>query len=112
MKKPDRVLFASLGAALLGGALLLPTQSNGQTDILPAPNTLAPAAAPAPAAARVAVAPAEDPATLALAAEVLQQQAKIVENQRLIDEKLANIAEELRLARIFASRAGGNARSK
>jgi len=100
MKQPRRVLFASLGAALLSGALLLPSQSSGQSDILPAPKTLAPATAPAP----VAVAPAEDPATAALAAEVLQQQVKIAENQKLIDEKLAIIAENLRIARIYVSR--------
>ena len=100
MKKPERVLFASLGAALLSGVLLLPTQSSGQSNIPPAPKTLASAARPAPAAVA-----AEDPATLALAAEVLQQQAKIVENQKLIDDKLAAIAENLRIARIYVSRA-------
>lgn len=105
MKQPGSVLFASLGAALLSGALLLPSQSSGQSgqpDILPAPKTLAP---PAAAPARPAPAPAEDPATLTLAAEVLQQQVKIVENQKLIDEKLAIIAENLRVARIYVSRA-------
>jgi hypothetical protein len=104
MKQPRSVLFASLGVALLSGAVLLPSQSigqSGQPDILPAPNTLTPAAPPP----RGAAAPAEDPATLALAAEVLQQQAKIVENQKLIDEKLAVIAENLRIARIYVSRA-------
>ena len=100
MKQPGRVLFASLGTALLSGVVLLPSQSNGQADILPAPRTLA----PAPAPARAAV-PAEDPATTALAAEVIQQQAKILDNQKLIDEKLAIIAENLRIARIYVSRA-------
>jgi hypothetical protein len=103
MKQPGHVLFVSLGAALLSGAVLLPSQSSGQSDILPAPNTLAPATVPV----RVAVAPVEDPATAALAVEVLQQQAKIVENQKLIDDKLAIIAENLRIARIYVSRGGG-----
>jgi hypothetical protein len=40
-----------------------------------------------------------------VAAEVLQQHAQILANQKLIDEKLAVIAENLRIARIYVSRA-------
>lgn len=41
-----------------------------------------------------------------LAQEVLAQHQQIVANQGKIDEKLAAIAEELRLAKIFVSRGG------
>lgn len=113
MKQPHRNVAALLGSTLLLGTLLLPQASHGQSDILPPPNTLpatAPVAprpvAPVPVAARPAVAAtAEETALAALVAEVVQQQAKIVENQRLIDDKLAVIAENLRLARIYVSRA-------
>jgi len=39
--------------------------------------------------------------------EVRGQQAAIAENQAKIDAKLATIAESLRVARIYSSRAGG-----
>jgi hypothetical protein len=41
---------------------------------------------------------------LALVKEVQAQQAQIAENQSKIDAKLAEIAETLRVARIFTSR--------
>jgi hypothetical protein len=114
MKQPRRTLFAVAGCALLTGALLVPESSHGQSDLLPPPNLLAPAQA-APATRPVGAAPvapavaaeraADDAAVAALVAEVVQQQAKIVENQKLIDDKLAVIAENLRLARIYVSRA-------
>jgi hypothetical protein len=44
---------------------------------------------------------------LAVAREVKDQQAAIAENQAKIDAKLATIAEDLRVARIFSSRSGG-----
>jgi len=43
---------------------------------------------------------------LALSNEVQGQQKAIAENQAKIDEKMAGIAEALRLAKIYASRAG------
>ncbi len=43
---------------------------------------------------------------IALSNEVQGQQKAIAENQAKIDEKMAGIAEALRLARIYASRAG------
>ncbi len=49
----------------------------------------------------------------ALAATLLEfaaQQAAIAENQAKIDEKLAAIAEEIRIARIFVARGGGKAK--
>lgn len=42
----------------------------------------------------------------ALAKEVQTQQATIADNQTKIDAKMVTIAEALRLARIYASRAG------
>jgi hypothetical protein len=81
--------------------------------LLPPPNTLAPAVRPGPAAApKASAAPvafvdrtADDAAVAALLAEVIQQQAKLTENQKLIDDKLAIVAENLRIARIYVSRA-------
>ena len=43
---------------------------------------------------------------IALSNEVQGQQKAIAENQAKIDEKMAGIAEALRLAKIYASRAG------
>jgi len=47
-----------------------------------------------------------DAKTGALIREVQAQQKTLVENHARIDEKLAAVAEELRLARIFVSRGG------
>ncbi|HWM25523.1 MAG TPA: hypothetical protein VNP98_11925 [Chthoniobacterales bacterium] len=44
---------------------------------------------------------------LAATKEVQNQQAAIAENQTKIDAKVATIAEILRVARIYASKAGG-----
>jgi hypothetical protein len=44
---------------------------------------------------------------LAVAREVQIQQVAIAENQAKIDAKLATIAEYVRVARIYATRAGG-----
>ena len=46
----------------------------------------------------------DDPAFAALINEVVAQQATIADNQTKIDAKLASIGENVRLARIFASR--------
>ena len=46
------------------------------------------------------------PQVLALLNEVQQQQATIVANQDKIDAAIATITEDIRLARIFVSRAG------
>lgn len=50
---------------------------------------------------------AEARANGAAIAEVVAQQKALTENQTRIDTKLAEISEELRLARIFVSRSGG-----
>jgi hypothetical protein len=41
---------------------------------------------------------------------VTKQQALLVENQNKIDEMLASIAEDMRVARIYAGRGGGKAK--
>jgi len=45
-------------------------------------------------------------------AEVAAQQTILADNQQKIDTKVALIAEEVRLARIFASRTGGKASAR
>lgn len=42
-----------------------------------------------------------------LVSEISQQQTQIVANQKLIDDKVAVVAESLRVAKIFVSRGGG-----
>jgi hypothetical protein len=44
--------------------------------------------------------------------EITKQQAAIVENQTKIDAKLAVIAEDMRVARIYVGRGGGKAGAK
>ncbi len=52
---------------------------------------------------------ADDIVLAQLLDEVAKQQAQVVDNQTKIDEKLATIAENLRVARIFVGRGGGKA---
>jgi hypothetical protein len=59
--------------------------------------TAAPIAAQAPASK-------DDQELLVLIKEVQAQQVQIAENQVKIEAKLANVAEALRVARIFSSR--------
>lgn len=81
--KPLSALAAVLVAAALG--LTLPERSSGQA--------------------------ANDEAALAaLIAEITTQQAAISDNQAKIDEKIAVIAEDVRVARIFVARGGGKAK--
>ncbi len=56
-------------------------------------------AAPSPS-----IGQADDPAVPGLLKEVAAQQVTLADNQTKIDEKLAAIAEDIRQARIFASR--------
>lgn len=81
---PKPYLLHALLAVAAGAWLLLPRQSVGQGD-------------------------ADATAITALVNEVAAQQATIVENHGKIDEKLAAVAEELRIARIFSGRGGGKA---
>lgn len=79
---PKSLVIPVLAAAILATALFLPTRSNGQAGV-------------------------DDPALAILVTEVSTQQTTIIDNQAKIDAKLAKIAENLRLARIYAGRAGG-----
>ncbi len=69
---------ALLAALVFAGALFAPTHSGGQTG--------------------------EDIAMTQILNDVTAQQASIADNQAKIDTKLASIAENLRLARIYAGR--------
>ncbi len=55
---------------------------------------------------------ADDPLLKPLIDEIARQQASIVENQTAIETKLAVIAEDLRVARIFVGRGGGKPAAK
>ncbi|MGB8341224.1 MAG: hypothetical protein WCE51_06520 [Chthoniobacterales bacterium] len=68
---------------LLGGLLLLATSINAQS---PAAN--------------------EQEQVVAMLKEVQAQQLQIADNQAKIDEKLATLAEAIRVARIYGSRGG------
>lgn len=52
----------------------------------------------------------EDPLLAPLVEEITKQQAAITENQTQIESKLAVIAEDIRVARIFVGRGGGKAK--
>lgn len=52
----------------------------------------------------------DDPKVRLLLAEIVAQQKTIAENQVKMDEKMALIQEDIRLARAFASRGGGKTR--
>ena len=82
MKRPP-MLLALTGAAALAGALLLPQPSSGQS----------------PATG--------DAALTQLLTEITTQQTTLADNHTKIDEKLAAIAEDVRIARIFVGRGGG-----
>jgi protein involved in ribonucleotide reduction len=79
--KSKITLCALIAALMMPFVLLTPARSQSQADELP-------------------------PQVLSLLNEVQQQQAAIVASQDQIDAKIATIAEEVRLARIFVSRAG------
>jgi hypothetical protein len=111
MKKPMHPCLALFGAALFAGAMASPPSSHAQAPnpaAVPAAPLPTPVPAPAPAApVPAAAADADQVAIAKLVAEIAAQQAKIVENQRLIDANLATITENLRIARIYVSRGGG-----
>jgi hypothetical protein len=84
--KPKSLAVSLFGCAALAAAFLLPGQSAGQAGAQ------------------------EEVLIQQSLAEVAAQQTLIAENQVKIDEKVAQIAEEIRVARIFAGRAGGKAK--
>ncbi len=83
MKKKSLIATLLSAAALL--VLFVPDRSNGQA--------------------------ADDEAALAaVLTEITAQQAIIAENQAKIDEKIAAIAEDIRIAKIYVGRGGGKAK--
>ncbi len=81
-------LILALGAGLLLAiALIVPNTSPGQAP------------------------PADDPALNAVITTIAAQQTVIAENQLKIEEKLAVIAEDIRVSRIYVGRAGGRTSS-
>jgi uncharacterized protein YgfB (UPF0149 family) len=78
-------LLATCAAVAAGVGLAVPTPSNGQAGDSPE-------------------------AIEALIIELGAQQTVVTENQAKIDAKLAAIAEDLRVARIFVARGGGKAK--
>lgn len=74
-----RFIVPALATAGLAVAILLPTRSQGEVG-------------------------PEDPAFANLLKDVAAQQVTIGENQAKIDEKLAAIADDVRLARAFTAR--------
>lgn len=82
MNKPNKLLLAGLGAIAFAGVALNPQTSRAQDAN-------------------------EQQQIAQLVVEIAKQQTQIVANQKLIDEKVAVIAENLRIAKIFVSRGGG-----
>jgi hypothetical protein len=109
MKKPRALhIAAALSAALIAGVLGLPRAGQAETPLATSPQPALAVPPNAGAANAAAAAQAEEnKAILALAVEVAKQQSEIIANQQTIDAKLAAIAENLRVARIYASRGGG-----
>jgi hypothetical protein len=52
----------------------------------------------------------DEAALAALVTEIVAQQTQIADNQAKIDERIATIAEDVRVARIFVARGGGKAK--
>ena len=80
MKQPKNLFFFGIGVAFLVGVFHSPLTTNAQ-------------------------APDDKQAIAQLVAEIAEQQAKIVANQTAMDEKIAAVAENLRVAKIYVSRA-------
>lgn len=80
--KPKPIALTLAGCAVLAAAVFFPLESSGQAG-------------------------AEEAQAQQALAEITAQQTILAENQAKVDEKVAAIAEEVRLARIFAGRAGG-----
>jgi hypothetical protein len=83
--KPKSLALTLAGCMLLAAAVLLPARSSGQAGN-------------------------EEQQIQLTLAELAAQQTIIGENQVKIDEKVAQIAEEVRIARIYAGRTGGKAK--
>jgi hypothetical protein len=79
--KPKRLAVSLFGCAVLAAVALLPRESIGQAS--------------------------EEAQIQQLMVDIIAQQAVMADNQNKIDEKVAAIAEEVRIARIYAARTGG-----
>lgn len=82
MNKPKPMILLGVLAAAAIGALSFPSPSSGQ-------------------------AAGDEQAIAQLVNEIAGQQTKILTNQQAIDQKVALIEENLRVARIYISRGGG-----
>jgi type IV secretory pathway VirB2 component (pilin) len=82
MNKPKPIVLLGAAAVAAIGALSFPHPSAGQ-------------------------APGDEQAIAQVVTEIAGQQAKILTNQQVIDQKVATIEESLRVARIYVSRGGG-----
>ena len=82
MNKPKTIVLLGAAAVAAIGALCFPPPSSGQ-------------------------AAGDEQAIAQLVTEIAGQQTKILTNQQAIDQKVAVITENIRLARIFVSRGGG-----
>lgn len=79
--KPKTILYTMVAVCAAGFAIFPPTHSAAQSDT-------------------------DSAAANLLLQEVQTQQTTLAENQKQIDAKLADIAESLRVARIYVSRGG------
>ena len=86
--KPKPALLTALAAVAFFAVLAFPRPSNGQAGAT------------------------EDALANTLIVEITAQQAALVDNQVKVDERVAAIAEEIRLSRIYVGRAGGKAGGK
>ena len=84
--KPKSMLYTAIASVALFAVLAFPRPSSGQADAN------------------------EEQVVNRLLIEVSAQQSVIAENQAKIDEKVAAIAEEVRIGRIYAGRTGGKAK--
>jgi hypothetical protein len=82
MKKPKHILFWGAASAAIAGALLCPSPTSGQVG-------------------------GDEQAIAQIVTEIAAQHTKIANNQQAIDQKIAAIEENLRVARIYVSRGGG-----
>lgn len=86
--KPKPALLTALAAVAFFAVLAFPRPSSGQAGAN------------------------EDALVNTLLVEITAQQGVLTDNQAKIDEKVAAIAEEIRLSRIYVGRAGGKAGGK
>ena len=82
MNKPNKLLLIGLGMAAFASVALSPQQGIAQDAN-------------------------EQQQIAQIVAEIAKQQTQIVANQKQIEEKMAAVTENLRLAKIFVSRGGG-----